>query len=211
MSVQENRQYHHGNLAEHILQRAAEIIAEEGIEALSLRGIARDLGVSHGAPNRHFKNKAALLSALTTSAWHEAQRSTMEAADATGSQDPHVRLNAMGRGFLRWALNNKALFKVLTHPDVNRFADEDLAKAMQSYRKTLLDACGYTQEEGRHPGVPLPLLSLFTNAVPFGVAISLMNPLGGDQESLDYDEDEIIEQIINLVVPLTEAQKREIR
>ena len=35
-------------------------------------------------------------------------------------------------------------------------------------------------------------------------------PLGGDQESLDSAEDEIIEQTINLVVLLTEAQKREI-
>ena len=210
MSIEQSRQYHHGNLAEDILQRAAEVIAEEGIEALSLRSIARDLGVSHGAPNRHFKNKAALLSALTTLAWHEAQQSTIEAADATGSQDPHIRLNAMGRGFLRWALNNKALFKALTHPDVNRFADENLAKAMQTYRRTLFEACGATQADGRHPGVPLPLLSLFTNSVPLGVAISLMNPLGGDQESLDYDEEEMIEQIINLVVPLTDVQKREI-
>ena len=66
MSVQataatETRSYHHGNLAASILERAAEIIDEEGIEALTLRGIARDLGVSHGAPNRHFKNKACLL------------------------------------------------------------------------------------------------------------------------------------------------------
>ncbi len=32
-------------------------------------GIARDLGVSHGAPNRHFKNKAALLAALAADGW----------------------------------------------------------------------------------------------------------------------------------------------
>ena len=36
--------YHHGNLREALLERAAEVIAEDGIEALSLRSLARDLG-----------------------------------------------------------------------------------------------------------------------------------------------------------------------
>ena len=58
--------YHHGNLSEAILIEAAEIIDKEGIEALSLRGIARAIGVSHSAPNRHFANKKALLEALAS-------------------------------------------------------------------------------------------------------------------------------------------------
>ena len=111
--MSEAKQYHHGNLAQDILIRAAEVFADEGIEALSLRGVARDLGVSHGAPNRHFRNKAALLSALATEGWRQIQEATLGAADATGSDDPHVRLNAMGRGFLSWAIDNRALFKTI--------------------------------------------------------------------------------------------------
>ena len=65
MSTKTNRKtergYHYGDLKDAILVRAAEIIGDAGIEALSLRGIARDLGVSHGAPNRHFESKSALL------------------------------------------------------------------------------------------------------------------------------------------------------
>ena len=75
-------------------ERAAEIIDEEGIEALTLRGIARDLGVSHGAPNRHFQNKAALLAALAADGWLKARDATLNAAENTGS---HSRQNRTSR------------------------------------------------------------------------------------------------------------------
>ena len=44
------RSYHHGNLREALLARAAEIVRERGVADLSLREIARDVGVSHAAP-----------------------------------------------------------------------------------------------------------------------------------------------------------------
>ena len=34
------------------------------MQALSLRELARDAGVSHGAPRRHFPDRAALLDAV---------------------------------------------------------------------------------------------------------------------------------------------------
>ena len=70
------KNYHHGNLAEAILLRAAEIIDERGIEALSLRSVARDLNVSHSAPNRHFKSKTDLLSALALDGWLKVRDAT---------------------------------------------------------------------------------------------------------------------------------------
>ena len=122
----QKKNYHHGNLAEAVLLRAAEIIDERGIEALSLRGIARDLGVSHSAPNRHFRSKASLLSALALDGWLKVRDATLSAAEETGSSNPHIRLNAMGRGYMRWALTNRALFRAINHPDVKRYAGDEL-------------------------------------------------------------------------------------
>ena len=51
MSDADQRSYHHGDLRQALLDRAAEVIQSRGIEALTLRGLARDLKVSHGAPN----------------------------------------------------------------------------------------------------------------------------------------------------------------
>ena len=49
--------YHHGNLREALLERAAELSAESGVEALSLRGLARERGVSPAAPSAHFADR----------------------------------------------------------------------------------------------------------------------------------------------------------
>ncbi|MFN3237707.1 MAG: TetR/AcrR family transcriptional regulator [Pseudomonadales bacterium] len=193
--------YHHGNLREAILQRAAEVIGEEGIEALSLRGIARDLGVSHGAPNRHFKTKAELLTELGAEAWLRARNATLEAAETCGSQNPHVRLNAMGRGYLRWALQHGPLLAVIQHPDINRYATEKLNSAMSEFRASLLAAVKATQEAGRHPEVDTTLLTLFTNSVPYGLA-SLMHDERNDGLLEGFTQEQAIAELIELVVPI---------
>jgi AcrR family transcriptional regulator len=56
--------YHHGNLRAELLTRAEEVVATDGADALSLRSLARDVGVSHAAPGRHFADRQALLDAL---------------------------------------------------------------------------------------------------------------------------------------------------
>src|ERR1700692_3784131 len=61
------RPYHHGNLCFALLEQAERTVRERGVQALSLRELARDLGVSHAAPRRHFPDRQALLDALAES------------------------------------------------------------------------------------------------------------------------------------------------
>jgi len=56
--------YHHGELRQTVLQAAGEILEKEGLEALSVRELARRAGVSHNAPYRHFPDRASLHAAL---------------------------------------------------------------------------------------------------------------------------------------------------
>ncbi|MFD7893992.1 TetR/AcrR family transcriptional regulator [Streptomyces sp. NPDC059743] len=58
------RPYHHGDLRTALLRQAERTLAEQGVDGLSLRELAREVGVSHGAPRRHFPDKRALLDAL---------------------------------------------------------------------------------------------------------------------------------------------------
>jgi AcrR family transcriptional regulator len=62
----ESKPYHHGNLREVLLQSAIRLIAEVGPTAFTLREVARQAGVSHNAPYRHFQDKDALLAAVAT-------------------------------------------------------------------------------------------------------------------------------------------------
>jgi AcrR family transcriptional regulator len=56
--------YHHGDLRKTVLQEASNILEKEGLNALSLREVARRAGVSHNAPYRHFHDRDSLLAAL---------------------------------------------------------------------------------------------------------------------------------------------------
>jgi AcrR family transcriptional regulator len=59
-----DRPFHHGNLRAVLLDQAEAVLRERGIDALSLRELAREAGVSHGAPRSHFADRGALLDAL---------------------------------------------------------------------------------------------------------------------------------------------------
>ncbi len=199
--MSEQSSYHHGNLRDEILIRAAEIIGEDGIEALSLRRIARDLGVSHGAPNRHFKTKADLLASLGAEAWFRARNATLSAAEQRGSTNAHIRLNAMGRGFLGWALNNRSLFAVIQHPDISRYQTAALQEATAEFRNVIQEAVEATQGAGRHPDVDTRLLTLYTNAVPYGLA-NLIYDHNETAVLSAEQQDRIIAELIELVVPI---------
>lgn len=56
--------YHHGNLRAALLDLAERKLEQTGVAGLSLRELARDVGVSHGAPRPYFPDKQALLDAL---------------------------------------------------------------------------------------------------------------------------------------------------
>ena len=197
------KQYHHGDLRRALIERAAAVIDSDGIEALTLRGLARDLGVSHGAPNRHFRNKTELLTALATEAYEQARLATLAAADAAGD-DPVRRLNAMGRGYLNWALDNRALFNALNHPDIKRSADENLLRSMRAFQLAVREASIAAQATGRYPSVDSKLLALYNNSVPFGAALLIDHPVFAAEVG-HLPREELIEQLMELVVPVHPA------
>lgn len=107
----------------------------------------------------------------------------------------------MGRGFLRWAFDNPASFRAITHPDVERYADAELLEATEEFRRTVEAEIAATQADGRHPDVSLDVLAQFTNSVPFGVA--MMHRQGVLESTLDVaDREAFIAQVIELVCPI---------
>lgn len=56
--------YHHGELKTALIEAAGGLVDIRGLEAVSLREVARRAGVSEAAPYRHFENVAALLAAV---------------------------------------------------------------------------------------------------------------------------------------------------
>src|SRR5688572_19880164 len=58
------RSYHHGDLKTALVEAAASIVRSKGLDALTLREVARRTGVSAAAPYRHFPDRRALVAAV---------------------------------------------------------------------------------------------------------------------------------------------------
>ncbi|MCG6494074.1 TetR/AcrR family transcriptional regulator [Kitasatospora sp. A2-31] len=104
--------YHHGNLRTALLERAEAVLAESGADGLSLRSLARDLGVSHAAPSRHFRDRQALLDALAVSGFATLNAAMRAAAEAPGLPVT-ARLAALGRAYLGFAVQHAALLDLM--------------------------------------------------------------------------------------------------
>ena len=104
--------YHHGDLRAALVSEGMRLLSEEGAGELSLRGVARNVGVSATAVYRHFPDKDALLSAIAEEGFRrlgEAQRAAFENAAPDGSR----AFGATGATYVRFALANPALFRLM--------------------------------------------------------------------------------------------------
>ena len=190
--------YHHGNLRRDLLRRAAEVIAGQGIEKLSLRALARDLGVSHSAPARHFKDKAALLRALAQDSFTAVIRALDDAAGQAGA-DPMARYNAIGKALVRFALENPAYYRAMAHPDVRDKSDTELMKMHTAYMARLLDAAKAAQAAGWLPGASPEIAVLYSTAAADGLSQILTNTFDSDLLA-GRDPRDIGNEIIDIVV-----------
>ena len=102
--------YHHGSLRTALLQEARRVLGEEGTQALTIRGLAKRVGVSHSAPLRHFADRDALLDALAAEGFDELT-AVLRAAD--DEDDLRARLSVYAHGHVRFALDNGPLMELM--------------------------------------------------------------------------------------------------
>ena len=107
----ESKPYHHGDLKAALIDGAVELIAERGVRDFSLAELSRRLGVTAGAPYRHFADKDELLAAVGVRALGIFAQAL--AANAAESDPPERRLAAMAAGYVRFAAQQRALFSVV--------------------------------------------------------------------------------------------------
>ncbi|PBB87885.1 TetR family transcriptional regulator [Mesorhizobium sp. WSM3876] len=125
MSKESTRRYHHGNLVEALVAATVEIIEERGVEHVSVREAAKRAGVSPGAPFRHFRSKTALMTAVAEQAMGRLTEAVTEAQSNAGGCDPLTAFEAIGHGYLRWALANPTHFEILSSRTLIDFDSSD--------------------------------------------------------------------------------------
>lgn len=111
------KSYHHGNLRVELLETAIEQLREVGTEDLSLRALARAIGVSQTAPYRHFSDKGELLAAMATRGYRDLLLALRDAGKAA-DDCPQAQLAAFARTYVEYAAQNPQLFKLMFGPAV---------------------------------------------------------------------------------------------
>ncbi|MBU0916634.1 MAG: TetR/AcrR family transcriptional regulator [Gammaproteobacteria bacterium] len=140
VSPKSERAYHHGDLRNALIEAGLSALASQDASELSLRALARYLGVSANAVYRHFADKEALLSALAAEGFRRFARAQAEAR-AKSEQDPL----ATGMGYVHFAQQHPALFRLMFGSFTRSHEDAELQEAA-------IDAFGQLLQDSRAPG-----------------------------------------------------------
>jgi len=104
--------YHHGNLRAALIECGLELIERKGVDALTLREIGKQLGVSRSAAYKHFKDKAALLFAISEAGFIEFGN-LVEAARKDAGDGFAAQMDAIALAYARFANERRAQFEVM--------------------------------------------------------------------------------------------------
>ena len=180
------RPYHHGGLRDALLARAELVVREQGLEALSLRDLARHLGVSHGAPSRHFRDKDSLLEALAVRGFERLESELTGAVGTAGSFAE--RLTAVARAYVRFAATEPTLLELMYAAKHRSAAGTWVPDASDRALSVPLELIAEAQARGEvvagHPQTVA--LAIFTCIHGFAtlVASGTLDP-SANEESLD--------------------------
>lgn len=110
--------YHHGDLRNALVLTAVRLIEADGVGEFSLRGTAREVGVSPNAAYRHFSDKSDLLTAVAEHGFTQLAQRMRRAMGATrtGANPAELAVNrfkASGRAYVQFAFDHPELFEVM--------------------------------------------------------------------------------------------------
>jgi len=109
-------QYHHGDLEVALITTARKFVKKNGLESLSLRQIANEIGVSPSAAYHYFPDRNSLLSALGFSLFEElADYQERELAKVPGAsaRAARERFRNLGRTYFDWAIRESHFFNLM--------------------------------------------------------------------------------------------------
>lgn len=198
MSETSERSYHHGRLRPALLAAAERTLRENGVDELSLRELAREVGVSHAAPRRHFIDRQALLDALAITGF-ERLDTQLRAALEDAQRDVGSRLRLTVAAYIRFATDNAALLDLMFATKHRPGAHHVVAAALPAFtamHELITDA----QEAGElDPGDPERI-----GIVLFATMQGIATLINGDMvrpELLDGLVDTAVEQFLRGTLP----------
>jgi AcrR family transcriptional regulator len=153
-AVQARRDYHHGDLRSALLDSVGWILRENGPAFVSIREVARRAHVSHAAPSHHFRNKSGLLTAFAAQGFDRLADMVGQTVAASRASTPPAVLAAMGRAYVRFAIENPEHFAIMFRIDLLDEDDPEFARASDRAYEALIGTTRAAAAEGRLTGDP---------------------------------------------------------
>lgn len=185
------------DLRRHILDTTRHLLVQDGYKNLSMRRIARAIGYSATSIYLHFENKDHLIHALIEEGM-ERLYERLKAVEAAHPDDPAERLEALGRVFVRFGLENPEYYEImfLLHTEhMERFPAEKFRRARRN-----LDVIARALREGAERGLFLVDDPRVAASTAWASLHGLVSLLLARRVDVRIDQDELVEATIRQLV-----------
>lgn len=173
-SRRRKRAYHHRDLRNALVAAALDALPEVGAAGLSLRDIARRVGVSPAAPYHHFRDKDALLAAVAG----ECVQHLLDALDAAVSEagdDLRRRFQLTGISFIRFAVTHPAHFRAIELPGMLTKMPKEIRRRFDAFYEDEGRRMREAQRNGLIAALPFDRLILAATSLVHGLAHMIIN------------------------------------
>jgi AcrR family transcriptional regulator len=182
--------YHHGDLANALLEAVEGIIVEKGVAGVTLREAARRAGVSHSAPAHHFGDKQGMLAAF-------ARQGFLMLGEALSASTPDGPEEAMqvGKSYVRFAAEHPAHFDIMFRWSHDHDAHPELEAAARATFGIAETMAASLVEAGVFRDVEPKALAAYLWALVHGIATLWVDGSLAHEYS-PYDFDETVDAIL---------------
>ncbi|MCA9716002.1 MAG: TetR/AcrR family transcriptional regulator [Myxococcales bacterium] len=176
-SASSRRSYHHGDLKRALMDAALRLVESAGPQGFSMADLAREAGVSSGAPYRHFKDKHALLEALALEGLERLLADGERERARQGDAGPLAQFRALGVASVVFAVEHPGYFRVMNSPEIlDRSGSPELAAVREgadAATRSMVDGAAAAGELATDPRVSI----LTAQALMYGLARMLVDGL----------------------------------
>jgi AcrR family transcriptional regulator len=161
---------------ERLCEAAERLFAERGPDAVTMRQLAAELGVSPMTPYRYFKDKEDILAAVRANGFDRFSEALERARD--GAQGARARGAAVGQAYVDFAFQHPHTYKLMF--DLNQPHEKDypeLVRAARRARETMTAWVGDQIDEGVMAGEPEQIGLMFWASVHGIVVLELAGKL----------------------------------
>ncbi|MFT3858512.1 MAG: TetR/AcrR family transcriptional regulator [Aquabacterium sp.] len=184
--------YHHGNLRSALIEAGLAALEKTDSADISLRALARDVGVSANAAYRHFEDKDALLAALAAEGFRRFAALQVQATQ--GEADRQTTRRASGRAYVDFARTHPALFRLMFGHVLHAKADPDLKTSALMAFHGLLEAAA--KDAGTASNDPRALLTAIMRwSLVHGLSHLMLD---GQLDYFSADVNQLIDDVLGL-------------